>query len=110
MFTSYATNSYWETFQFNLIQDGNGLYGRASATSASNPLATGIIALLLQMNPQLDAAQVKQILHESARADSFTGPVPNPAWGYGKMDAYNALIFAAPAPSIKAVRPSNKRH
>lgn len=91
VFTTYNTNSYWETFRFNLIQDGGGLYGRASATSAASPIITGIIALMLQMNPQLDAVQVKKILHESARADSFTGPVPNPQWGYGKVDAYAAL-------------------
>ena len=91
VFTTYNTNSYWETFQFNLIQDGQGLYGRASATSAANPIVTGIIALMLQMNPRLDASMVKRILHQSARADSFTGQVPNPQWGYGKVNASNAV-------------------
>ena len=91
VFTTYNTNSYWATFRFNEIQDGMGLYGRASATSAANPLVTGIIALLLQMNPKLDAAMVKSILHQSARADAFTGAVPSPQWGYGKVDAYAAL-------------------
>jgi len=93
VFTTYNTNSYWETFQFNLIQDGLGLYGRASATSAANPLVTGIIALMLQMNPKLDAAMVKQILHQSARVDSFTGAVPSTQWGYGKVNASNALAM-----------------
>jgi len=94
VFTTYGTNTYWATFRFNEIQDGNGLYGRASATSAANPIVTGIIALLLQMNPKLDAAMVKQILQQSARADSFTGAVPNVQWGYGKVDAYAALTLA----------------
>lgn len=91
VFTTYNTNSYWATFRFNEIQDGNGLYGRASATSAASPIVTGIIALMLQMNPNLDASMVKQILQQSARADSFTGTVPNVQWGYGKVDAYAAL-------------------
>jgi minor extracellular serine protease Vpr len=91
VFTTYNTNSYWATFRFNEIQDGNGLYGRASATSAASPIVTGIIALMLQMNPKLDAAMVKQILHQSAHADTFTGTVPNTQWGYGKVDAYAAM-------------------
>jgi minor extracellular serine protease Vpr len=100
VFASYATNSYWHTFRFNLIQDGGGLYGRASATSAADPITTGIVALLLQLNPQLDAPTIKSILQQSAHADSFTGPTPNTTWGYGKVDAYNALILGAPAPQI----------
>ncbi|HLH56141.1 MAG TPA: S8 family serine peptidase, partial [Verrucomicrobiae bacterium] len=94
VFTCYNTNSYWATARFNLIQDGLGLYGRASAVSAASPLVTGIIALMLQANPQLDAPTVKAILQKSARADSFTGAVPNTKWGYGKVDAYSAVAMA----------------
>jgi minor extracellular serine protease Vpr len=93
VFATYNTNSYWETFQFNLIQDGHGLYGRASATSAASPIVTGVVALMLQMNPKLDAVMVKHILQQSARADGFTGSVPNPQWGYGKVNASNALAI-----------------
>jgi subtilisin family serine protease len=110
VFTTYNTNSYWETFRFNLIQDGLGLYGRASATSAANPLVTGIIALMLQANPRLDAAMVKKILQQSARADSFTGPVPNPQWGYGKVDASNAVyLVRSTLPRLSVSAPSNQQ-
>jgi hypothetical protein len=50
---------------------------------------------MLQMNPQLDPETTKQILHATARADSFTGAVPNPQWGYGKIDATAALSRVA---------------
>jgi minor extracellular serine protease Vpr len=103
VFTTYAPNSYWATFRFNLIDDGYGLYGRASAVSAANPILTGIVALLLEMNPKLDAPAVKSILQRSARADAFTGAVPNPRWGYGKADAYSALALAAPVPAITSI-------
>ena len=83
--------TYWATFRFNLIQDGNGKYGRASAVSAAAPIATGVLALMLQMNRYLDAPTARQILQQSARSDSFTGTLPNPTWGYGKLDAYVAL-------------------
>jgi minor extracellular serine protease Vpr len=91
VFTCYNPKSYWATARGNLIQDGSGLYGRAGAVSAASPIVTGIIALMLQMNPTLDAPTVKSILQGSARTDSFTGPVPNTRWGYGKADAYAAV-------------------
>lgn len=95
LFTTYNPASYWATFRFNLIQDGLGKYGRASAVSASAPFTTGVVALMLQMNPKLDVATAKQILHDTARADSFTGTVPNTQWGYGKIDALAALSRVA---------------
>jgi minor extracellular serine protease Vpr len=91
VFTTYNPTSYFATFRFNLIQDGNGFYGRASAVSAASPQVTGIIALMLQKNPQLDAPTVKHILQETARRDSFTGSTPNTTWGYGKVDAFAAV-------------------
>jgi hypothetical protein len=91
LFTVYAPNSYWATFRFNMIKDGNGFYGRASAVSAAAPIVTGIIALMLQANPELDQIQVRNILRSTARADVFTGKIPNNTWGYGKVDAYEAV-------------------
>ena len=94
VFTTYNPKSYWATFRFNLIEDGKGLYGRASAVSAANPLTGGIIALMLQANPRLDAAAVKRILQQTARSDPFTGKTPNMVWGHGKVDAYAAIKAA----------------
>ena len=93
VFTTYNPKSYWATFRFNLIQGGGGLYGRASAVSAANPMVTGIVALMLERDPQLDADTIKRLLQQTARQDSFTGIVPNPNWGYGKVDTYSAVSF-----------------
>ncbi|MGC2234655.1 MAG: S8 family serine peptidase [Pyrinomonadaceae bacterium] len=95
VFTTYNPTSYFATFRFNLIQDGGGFYGRASAVSAAAPQVTGIIALMLEKNPRLDQIQIRAMLRNSARADAFTGAVPNPNWGYGKVDALNAVRLAA---------------
>ena len=65
--------------------------GRQSAVSAAAPIVTGTIALMLQMNPKLNSTAVKSVLQSSARADAFTGAVPNNIWGYGKLDAFAAL-------------------
>jgi len=91
LFTTYNPRSYWATFRGNLVNDGGGLYGAASAVSAAAPIVTGVLALMLEIDPSLDAADAKDILQRTARADSFTGAVPNPRWGFGKLDAESAL-------------------
>lgn len=90
-FASYAPNSYWATFQFNLIQDGGGWYGRAGATSASAPIVLGAVALMLELNPGLTTRQVRAILRETGVSDEFTGILPNADWGFGKLDVFEAL-------------------
>jgi hypothetical protein len=101
-FAAYAPNSYWHTFPFNLAQGGNGLYGRAGATSASAPIVAGAIALLLEKDPQLTADQVRALLDETAVTDSFTGATPNADWGYGKLNILAALdrLESVPEPAI----------
>lgn len=103
--TAYDPKSYWATARFNEINDGNGFYGMGGANSSSNPVTAGVIALMLQMNPKLDAFSVKDILHKSARVDSFTGSAPNTLWGYGKIDALNALdlMHNTPQPVISSI-------
>jgi len=56
----------------------------------------GVVALMLQKDPALDAAQVKDILTKTALQDTFTGAVPNINWGYGKI-APAAALAATPA-------------
>ena len=90
--TTFAPRSHWATVPHLLIEDGGGLYGMAGAVSAAAPIVTGIIALMLEVAPSLDALEVKRILQETARSDEFTGPTPNPLWGYGKVDAFEALM------------------
>ena len=90
--TTYAPRSEWASNRWNLVEGGGGLYGAAGAVSAAAPIVTGIIALMLEVDPTLDALSVKRILQETARADEFTGPTPNPSWGYGKVDAFEALM------------------
>jgi Subtilase family len=87
-FAAYSPKSYWgdAMFSFNQIQGGKGLYGRHSATSASEPILVGSVALLLQMNPKLTPEQIRQYIHQTAVTDSFTGTTPNLNWGEGKLN------------------------
>ena len=97
--TTYAPRSHWATSPHLLIEDGGGLYGMAGAVSAAAPIVTGIIALMLEVDPTLDALSVKGILQETARSDEFTGRTPNPLWGYGKVDAFEALMAVRDRPA-----------
>jgi uncharacterized protein (TIGR03437 family) len=95
--TTSAPNALWGT----KVQDGNGFYTSQGAVSGANPQVTGIVALMLELNPTLDAAQVKQIFQQTARKDDYTGNVPNPIWGYGKLDALAAITRASQMPGAR---------
>jgi len=87
----------------------DGKHGLLHGTSMAAPHGTGTAALLLELNPNLDASQIKEILINSARQDPFTGSVPNYQFGHGKLDVQAALkkieeavLFPAPI-QLKAV-------
>lgn len=70
-----------------------------SGTSAAAPFTAGVIALMFEKNPTLDAAQIKSILTRTAtKGDALVGAVPNPEWGYGKLNPA-AAIAATPRPT-----------
>ena len=75
----------------------DGFHLAWAGTSAATPYVAGVVALMLQKNPGLDAAQVKDILAKTAVHDDFTGAVPNIHWGYGKI-APAAALAATPVP------------
>jgi subtilisin family serine protease len=74
-------------------------YMLMGGTSMAAPHVTGTIALMLQKNGNRTQEQIRDCLISSARADGQTGPVPNTAWGAGKMDA-NAAVNCVPSPGL----------
>jgi subtilisin family serine protease len=93
LFAPYAPRSFFATGRSNIVRDdgAGGMYGLQSAVSAAAPVTTGIIALMLQANPLLNAVDVRVALQQTAREDAFTGDTPNNRWGFGKIDAYAAV-------------------
>lgn len=82
-------------------------FATLSGTSMSSPMITGIVALILQANPNLTPAQIKEILITTARQDTYTEEVPNYIWGYGKADAHQAVKRAIQLVSLDDVQIEN---
>ncbi len=53
-------------------------------TSMASPVVAGLVALILEANPNLDVNGVRGILSSQALSDGFTGSLPNNIYGYGK--------------------------
>lgn len=64
-------------------------------TSMSSPSAAGSAALVMEARPDLNPAQLRQLLYTYARTDQFTGEVPNPVWGWGKIDV--RMVLSVPS-------------
>ncbi len=107
--SSFRDGSYnvTETVEF----DGTTYeFARLSGTSMSSPAIAGIVALMLEANPALSSAQVRNVLEETAREDNNTGTLPeegDPVWGQGKVTA-TAAVQAALA--LNAMEESDLRN
>jgi subtilisin family serine protease len=69
-------------------------FGMAGGTSMSAPVTSGIVAMLLQINPQLNPAEIKALLTKTSIKDSYTGLIPeggSTTWGGGKVNAMGAI-------------------
>ena len=65
---------------------------QCSGTSMSTPVVSGTVALMLEADPSLTYADVKQILRETAVKDEAVTGSDTPAqWGAGKLDTYAAV-------------------
>ncbi len=79
--------------------DSGAAFVGMSGTSMATPHISGVVALMLEANPDLTPAEVKEILHESSEA---RGSVYDPElsdkystnFGYGIVDAYQAVLLA----------------
>ena len=69
-----------------------GMHYRNGGTSMSSPVVAGVAALFLEQCPQAGASDFNTALINAAYTDSFTGAVPNNAFGYGKLDGFATLM------------------
>jgi len=78
----------------------DGVHEITLGTSFSSPHAAAAVALLLQSSPGASPSRARLMLTGAARTDALTGVVPNPDWGYGKLDVYAALSHTAPVVAV----------
>ena len=59
----------------------------------SSPMVAGIVALVLEANPNATPEEIKMLMKYTAIKDGFTTPTPESTiWGHGKIDAYQMLF------------------
>ena len=91
--------------EFDPLDSGNGnsYSSEFSGTSAAAPVVTGVIALMLQANPNLTWRDVKIILAQSAHQNDFAdsdwiyngaGYHVNHKYGFGVINADDAVVTA----------------
>jgi subtilisin family serine protease len=91
VFAAESADSDWP--RANLPWASPGTYGWASGTSFAAPEVAGAAALAWAANPRLTAAQVAQVLKQSATGTSW-----NPELGWGRLDAAAAVQLALQTP------------
>ena len=80
----------------------NQQYGSASGTSLSGPVVAGVVALVLSAHPELsgDVDAIEALLERTAQpitgkqvcGDLDPSAVPNPTYGYGRVNALEAVL------------------
>ncbi|MBU1700448.1 MAG: S8 family serine peptidase [Candidatus Eisenbacteria bacterium] len=79
-----AWSAFYSTSEALIVPGGEHIL--MQGTSMACPHVSGAVALMLEADPALTAAEVKSLLQTHARTDSYTGATPNASWGYGKLD------------------------
>jgi subtilisin family serine protease len=71
----------------SLEVDSSGNFILFDGTSAATPYAAGVVALMMQKKPGITVGDIKRLLQQDRSWNyELTGRVPNPLWGYGKLD------------------------
>ena len=85
-----------------------GGYDTYSGTSMASPHVNGVVALMLEACPDLTVQQVKEILYETANDKGDVGKDND--YGWGVVDAYEAVLAAEAACGPQPPRAYNGSH
>ncbi len=102
--SSFTDNDYNAVLTVS-FQGRNYPFARFSGTSMSSPAVTGVVALMLEADPTLTPAEIRDIIRSTALTDSKTGVIPpggSTRWGMGKLNAYHAITDVLGVTAITA--------
>lgn len=91
---SAFTDANYTSVQNISFQGNTYPFAKFSGTSMSGPAVAGIVAMMLEADPALTPAEVREIILLTARTDNNTGVIPiggSTQWGAGKVNAYAAV-------------------
>jgi subtilisin family serine protease len=104
------------------LRASDSTYGNLSGTSMAGPHVAGLVALVISANPALrgNVTRIEQIIQDSAARKTTTEAcgmdsntqVPNNTYGWGRIDALNAvqLALAEATPVPMTAIASRKTH
>ncbi|OAH98428.1 peptidase S8 [Methylomonas methanica] len=84
--------------------NNGGTYAAWYGTSLATPVAAGVVALIQAANPKLTPDNVEKILKSSA--DRVSGVSFDPNYGYGRVNAANAIKAAINTVSLDTQAPA----
>ncbi|MFC4161565.1 S8 family serine peptidase [Chitinimonas lacunae] len=99
------------SYDYSASVSGKYSYISMSGTSMASPHVAGAVALLLEKNPELTPAEVRELLLTKAQANSFTGKLPvysantwlsseaSIGFGFGLLDVAGSM------PAVPAHKP-----
>jgi hypothetical protein len=81
-----------------------GGYGYWWGTSFSSPIAAGVAALVLSLQPGMSNSQLVSLLEQNA--DDLGTPGWDQYFGYGQVNAYKAVVAAQAPPTKDTIPPT----
>ncbi|MCL2038963.1 MAG: S8 family peptidase [Bacteroidetes bacterium] len=88
------SNAYKDLYVTDKTPNATYEFIAAQGTSMSSPMVTGIVALMLEVNPKLTHSEIKDILRITAINDEYTGNAKenkSTIWGWGKINAHEIM-------------------
>jgi hypothetical protein len=89
------------------VVDSGGWHDIDGGTSLASPGVASVVALYMQRYPSAEYLDIWNALTHCDSVDSYTGAVPNYIFGYGKVDAFKALVGCVPTGISNILPPGN---